>query len=73
MRGEEMTYEQIRNEAIKLKADLADDPPVSMGNAREMARHYQVIAFRTIGLVEALAENLVPRGDLPKSGSFHSD
>lgn len=66
-----MTFEEIRNEAKKLRADLADDPPVSMGNAREMARHYQQIAYSTIGLVEQLAENLVPRNELPKAGGFH--
>ncbi len=71
-----MTFEEIQQAARKLRADLADDPPVSMGNAREMARHYQQIAYTTIGLVEALAANLVPRGDLkggtlPIAGGFH--
>ena len=68
-----MTYEQIRNEAIKLKADLADDPALRMGNALEQAHHFKQLAYSALGLIEQLAENLVPRGDLPKSGSFHSD
>lgn len=53
-----MTFEEIREKAASLRADLQDDPPVSMSNAREMARHYQQIAFSTIGLVEELALRL---------------